>query len=1161
MLVLTPAFPAENWDDDFVFSHTSERDAPHKVHTLTEPRMSVTSSHFSEDWDAEGPSTTRPTISAVLGDKKSTSSAGLRSRLENWAEAGPSTPTKRSAAQEENWDDDFEDKTDSPIQRNPSSLKTRHAYHTPSRPKPPADLDNWDDDFENTDKNTPMCKRTRQDAYADSSDDDEDFGFADKEEDRTVTTRSRSLMLRQSPPPPVPALPQGVQNTIEPFPGSPTVSVFSIPTTSGRNSLGYMSTSHLALRPSVSGVSLAMLPPSPPIHRERRRLRKKSRPPHLDTNVFELVEEQRDSTPPLPPSTPESSSPPLPSAIEATPSSNKTPLLSRIGSVKKWGVRRKRASTGPAEVMVHELGGRAEENTPRPPSTFVPPTAEPPASTVNSNSINNRTGWFFRPGGAPGSGSPPPPPPAAELKREKSLDKFRVTSGSGPGTGAPVPSTPSRKLSRRKPSRMFDPSSSNELAQASPAKPSLSATARRPTSMQVPNGKLPPGISPSTGTRHASYGSSVGRASARVFSTPTPTESMEDLDLQPPEGSRGLMGSVRKISLVGGKKHKKKKSIADISASLGRTTQAPTAPASSTAVPRRNSLGDLKIPARISQAQIGLKRDLGMVREFAASVDKLKELQTTYQQLLSEANARLESAPPSRATSPTILNLTRTRSRLRSNTNPNSTFSDHKQFSASLNAIAHKYKISWECAELLIELGSGSQPASVATPANMPSPPTQAEGDIRKGRERAITLSGEESKHPTSLSRTSSPNPSWRASTGRHDLSHRQLVLLRDMLNNVDLVPDDVPSAEDTGANRHWRWADAMCSSVTLPSEDSVAGSTDGKKRRMSRMGMSGLRDMLRMLKRSHSEQPPPPPLPPLPPPVPASTTSLSTESSMGSHSQHHYTLAQVPRRGSKTSTGPDSVRSVRDQPNSPYSGPPLNHKASPRRPSLASIFRLGQKNKSASSTADSSQDGHSDIRSASRGSNVTGEDDWDRIDSAVDLDIPVRSLAADGTATIKGKKSRPQYLPVQTHSRRPVTPIRGPESPQVSFKVEASPRSIRPVRSIRLSNVEEVEDDQRQPRPRSRAGNKSPLPRTSPRRPPSRGQPTAAMMGKSSSVRSAPPPQPLDGDVQVPDFKLSMTPENIKPLLENAKEVHARLNECIKEMRVLLDKYKPFPL
>ena len=39
-------------------------------------------------------------------------------------------------------------------------------------------------------------------------------------------------------------------------------------------------------------------------------------------------------------------------------------------------------------------------------------------------------------------------------------------------------------------------------------------------------------------------------------------------------------------------------------------------------LPRRNSLGDLKIPARISQAQVGLMRDLGMVREFATSVER-----------------------------------------------------------------------------------------------------------------------------------------------------------------------------------------------------------------------------------------------------------------------------------------------------------------------------------------------------------------------------------------------------------------------------------------------------------------------------------------------------------------------------------------------------------
>ena len=57
----------------------------------------------------------------------------------------------------------------------------------------------------------------------------------------------------------------------------------------------------------------------------------------------------------------------------------------------------------------------------------------------------------------------------------------------------------------------------------------------------------------------------------------------------------------------------------------------------------------------------------------------------------------------------------------------------------------------------------------------------------------------------------------------------------------------------------------------------------------------------------------------------------------------------------------------------------------------------------------------------------------------------------------------------------------------------------------------------------------------------------------RTGSVRSA-PPQPLDDPHAFPEIKLSMTPENIKPLLENAREVDMRCRECIRELRVLLD-------
>lgn len=39
-------------------------------------------------------------------------------------------------------------------------------------------------------------------------------------------------------------------------------------------------------------------------------------------------------------------------------------------------------------------------------------------------------------------------------------------------------------------------------------------------------------------------------------------------------------------------------------------------------LPRRNPLGELKIPARISQAQVALRRDLEMLREFASNVER-----------------------------------------------------------------------------------------------------------------------------------------------------------------------------------------------------------------------------------------------------------------------------------------------------------------------------------------------------------------------------------------------------------------------------------------------------------------------------------------------------------------------------------------------------------
>ena len=154
---------------------------------------------------------------------------------------------------------------------------------------------------------------------------------------------------------------------------------------------------------------------------------------------------------------------------------------------------------------------------------------------------------------------------------------------------------------------------------------------------------------------------------------------------------------------------------------------------------------------------------------------------------------------------PSFFNLPRPLSRPRSNTNPTANDPPAPQLASAFYTINSKYRISWECAELLIELGSGmaGTTATTAPPTSVSAPAMRSGGSIdgKKSRERAITLAGDEarSKPPTptpgsSAGMNTDPSPPlasppsllWRTSTGRHDLSQRQLVLLKEMLNNPD---------------------------------------------------------------------------------------------------------------------------------------------------------------------------------------------------------------------------------------------------------------------------------------------------------------------------------------------------------------------------------------
>ncbi|KAH9049758.1 hypothetical protein EDB83DRAFT_2400322 [Lactarius deliciosus] len=1194
------ATPSESWDDDFVFQRAKDRPNTRNSDPL----------FASKDWPTDTLHT-RPSASSL----SQLDSQPPIARLKEWAEPGPSTPPKHSIAQTENWDDDFEDKTDSPA-RQPAS---RH-HKRPNLPEIP-EPENWDDDIDAGKFVSP-----KKDPAWDSSDEEDGPDFADQEEDKTVTAHPRKLALsKSSPPPPLPQLPLSPVPPGEAFPRSPTMSVFSVP--SGRDSATYSSVAHLPLR---GGASLTMLPPSPPAQKGRRRLRKKSRPP--DNNVFELLDREQDSTPL--PSPPQPTTPnPAPADLPPSESSSNNPrssILSRIGSVKRWGTRKRLASPGPGDAVT------ADEEPSR--------DATPRAAASQSQTPSRTPSWFFRSSETPES-TPGSPLGSAtlELKHERSFRRLKAFApvdsptkakqsrilgamlgershdpgsastleGSPPAvtTPPPPPQVNATSYGARSISRSTSHTSTEDLGRESEGKGKRGRKRKRTrtkssssTTIEDTNEPLSPAVpqilSPSTLTVTPSIAAQLlptnrtpttladepRRSMVSERSITSTSESLaaglESLLLQPAVDAKSLSPT--------------KGPGSPQSASLGRATQPPPTSTATGIVPRRNSLGDLKIPARISQAQVGLKRDLGMVREFAAEPFFLEP-------------PRNPSA--SRTTSPTFFPLPRPRSRARSNTSPSPFIENtgsRKQFAASFFHLDHKYKVSWECAELLIELGGGppatpSQPNSSTLPSGqqLTHPGESISGP--RSRERAITLAGDESAPPLPVSiagpSTTSPPSEWRGSTGRNDLSQRQLWLLRDMLNKSDASPTmlaNLQTLEEIPVNRSFLWGEATSSTITLPSEESGRNASPTKKRRYSRLGMNGLRDMLRSLTRGHQ----PPPVPPLPfrPASSASTSASSSYDDQSTHGQDH--------RVANSNTGPDT--SVR-----PHK---LTLRHCPLRSRSTSIFRFAQKGKPSPPAAEQprehsrpphpharilhSYSSGSDL--ASRSGTLDGEDDedededWDHIDAAEDLDAAVR---LNGTATVRGRRTKlrkhhqhPHRHEVEgehTLKASPATRVTAlastsqsslslwADSPstasrsQVSLSATASPpttssprtpplplplsQATSYLRPTRLSNVEETAEAQLD----GEQGQSSNLALHAQLH----GSTNASYQNLTltGSVRSVLPPTPTllprDGSSGIDrrSVALSLTPETIRPLLENARKVHALCTECVGELRALL--------
>ena len=105
----------------------------------------------------------------------------------------------------------------------------------------------------------------------------------------------------------------------------------------------------------------------------------------------------------------------------------------------------------------------------------------------------------------------------------------------------------------------------------------------------------------------------------------------------------------------------------------------------------------------------------------------MKELRSNYYTLATQIQSKLEiPRPPSRTTSPTtFFNFSRPVSRARSNTNPPPPPRiDYGLLALSFRTIDSKYRVAWECAELLIDLGTGAT-TGVPPEASPPAPQIQ----------------------------------------------------------------------------------------------------------------------------------------------------------------------------------------------------------------------------------------------------------------------------------------------------------------------------------------------------------------------------------------------------------------------------------------------------
>ncbi|KAK4688048.1 hypothetical protein P7C73_g2081, partial [Tremellales sp. Uapishka_1] len=347
---------------------------------------------------------------------------------------------------------------------------------------------------------------------------------------------------------------------------------------------------------------------------------------------------------------------------------------------------------------------------------------------------------------------------------------------------------------------------------------------------------------------------------------------------------------------------------------------------------RRKSWNDFVIPKELLDKQKELKENMSSVKQFAGGLSSLKDLIEVHDAISREICAH-----------------------------------GSKSDALRLSALETEYEQWWEMATVLIEVGN----------TGMDTPSSASHAPPRPSRSRHVSLAGQPlapsssssiQETPRNLSftegppRASPPAPDkWRASTGRQDLSKKQLEILRNMLatprpgmtrtlSTLSAASVANPSIlSDSPAS----FSSFIVPSNSYPSPPLPQPNKEVrpilKNRRSSKAGLAGLKEFLRSLKRptagatlmpvsqSTSNPPSSRPAKKAPPPplqiVPASASNI-------------HPRPPPPHSRVKSPTTPkfDEVFYPTSKSTSAFSALPPQPQ-NPKRPGLRNIFRTSSGN------------------------------------------------------------------------------------------------------------------------------------------------------------------------------------------------------------------------